>query len=126
MNWRSVPRAASCPCETIALADKPNTVRNKIAEFLRNTLECASHAGALGSEAMLPTLGVRSMASHKKSGSTAPAVQGVAASSPIVGRKNPGQYWDKPPVARCNEASMPKGMGKLFAQDVQDVWQKES
>jgi hypothetical protein len=31
-----------------------NTVQNKIAEFLRKTLECASHAGALGLEAMLP------------------------------------------------------------------------
>ena len=33
-----------------------------------------------GAEAMLPLTGVRSHASHRKGGSTAPAVQGAAAS----------------------------------------------
>jgi hypothetical protein len=55
-------------------------------------------AGALGSGAMLPTTGMRSMASHRKSGSTAPAVQEAAASILVVSQKNPGQYWDKPPA----------------------------
>jgi glycine/D-amino acid oxidase-like deaminating enzyme len=65
-------------------AASPNGLR---AGLVPEPLECASHAGALGSEAMLPTLGMRSMASHRKGGSTAPAVQGAEAAILTVSRK---------------------------------------
>jgi len=78
----------------VPLAAGPNTVRNKFAEFLHKTL--ASEATSWSapamlalcwSEAMLPTNGMRSMASHGKGGSTAPALQGAATASLTASQK---------------------------------------
>jgi hypothetical protein len=75
---QTIPAPLSLGC--VPLLACPNTVQNKFAEFLPKILECASHAGALGAEAMLPPMGARSMGSHRKGGSTAPAIQGAEAS----------------------------------------------
>jgi hypothetical protein len=60
--------------------------------------ECASHAGALRSEAMRPTENGRSRASPRKGGSTAPALQRAIAAirsrmayiPPLLRRSWPG------------------------------------